>query len=165
MKKAQSSFEFLATYGWAIFAALIIIGALMSFGFSNLRGQVPDSCYLGSDFICLGASADARGAVLIEFSPVEKFHVVKMICSFPDEISYEQDYSGEPLLLPNQNYIIGCENTTLGPYAGKEKVQVKIIYQLNETDALPRVADGEIVTTFKEAAIDLTQIDADLQAD
>ncbi len=148
--KSQSSFEFLSTYGWAIFAALAVIAVLATFGFTNLRNNIPSSCSLGADFMCSGASADTRGVVLIEFSPAKKLHIDKLICTYPDGSSETQTYTNMPALIPGKDEIIGCEDTSLSLSARKDKFQVQIVYHLNETDALPRTAQGEIVTEIQK---------------
>ncbi len=163
-RKGQAAFEFLATYGWAVMAAIVVIGALVSFGFTDLRDQIPDSCLLGTDFICDGAIADVDGRVLIEFSPMKKFHIDNLICTYPDGTTVKQDYSAVPIL-PNQKYIIGCEETTQNVPAHKDKMGIKIVYHLNETGALPRVSDGEIVAKISENPLDLSLISPGLEKD
>lgn len=51
-KRAQASFEFLATYGWAILIILIAIGALSYYGFMNPQNVLPDKCIFGNGLIC-----------------------------------------------------------------------------------------------------------------
>ncbi|MCF7799189.1 hypothetical protein K9M74_04775 [Candidatus Woesearchaeota archaeon] len=152
--KAQAALEFLTTYGWAFLAALVVIGALASFGLGDLRSQVPNSCFLGPAFTCYGASADGRGVVLIEFSPIQKVHIERMMCTYPDGTELVQTYSSEPLVMPNQEYIIGCQETGLALGKHKDKFIVSLVYHLNETGALPRIANGDIVTDISEADLD-----------
>lgn len=165
MKQGQAAFEFLSTYGWAVFAALAVIAALTTFGFTNLRSQIPSSCYLGTDFICEGATADMRGVVLLEFSPIDKVHLDKLICTYPDGTEIEQTYSSAPVLLPSSTYIMGCEETSKSLPAHKDKMLVRIVYHANETDALPQVSTGEVVATIVEDNLNLGLITTDLEAD
>lgn len=50
MRKAQAAMEFLMTYGWAILAVLVMIGALAYFGV--MRVDVPERCILATGFAC-----------------------------------------------------------------------------------------------------------------
>jgi uncharacterized protein (UPF0333 family) len=51
-KKGQAAMEFLMTYGWAILAAVIVIGVLASFGVFSPSKYVPISCTLSAPFGC-----------------------------------------------------------------------------------------------------------------
>jgi len=50
--KGQAAIEFLVTYGWAILAALIVVGALAYFGIFNTQRYVNDICYFGDQITC-----------------------------------------------------------------------------------------------------------------
>ncbi|MBN2052753.1 hypothetical protein JW756_04585 [Candidatus Woesearchaeota archaeon] len=52
MKKAQAAVEFLATYGWAILATIIAIGALSYFGIINFSAP-PTQCSIGMGLDCV----------------------------------------------------------------------------------------------------------------
>ncbi len=51
-KRGQAAMEFLMTYGWAILAAVIVIGVLASFGVFSPSKYVPTSCTLSAPFGC-----------------------------------------------------------------------------------------------------------------
>lgn len=51
-KKGQAAMEFLMTYGWAILAAVIVIGVLASFGVFSPSKYVPTSCVLSAPLGC-----------------------------------------------------------------------------------------------------------------
>ena len=112
-KKGQAAFEYIATYGWALLGAMVIIGAVVAIGFTNPRNQIPDSCFLGTDFVCEGATADSRGVVLIEFSSIKKVHIDRIVCTYPDSTSHEysRDVGGTfgTVVLPSQTNITGWE--------------------------------------------------------
>ena len=59
--KAQAAMEFLMTYGWAILAVIIVIGALTYFGVLNPSNLVPERCVLTAPLDCRAASATATG--------------------------------------------------------------------------------------------------------
>ena len=52
-KRGQAAMEFLMTYGWAILAAVIVIGVLASFGVFSPSKYVPTSCTLAAPFGCV----------------------------------------------------------------------------------------------------------------
>ncbi len=51
-KRGQAAMEFLMTYGWAILAAVIVIGVLASFGVFSSSNYIPTSCSLTAPFGC-----------------------------------------------------------------------------------------------------------------
>ena len=52
-KRGQAAFEYLSTYGWAILAALIAVGALAYFGFLNPKNMLPSKCDFGNQLECM----------------------------------------------------------------------------------------------------------------
>lgn len=51
-KRSQVALEFLVTYGWAILASMIAIGALTYFGITNPSRTMPDKCIFSNNFLC-----------------------------------------------------------------------------------------------------------------
>ena len=58
-KKAQAAMEFLMTYGWAILAAVIVIGVLAYFGVFSPGTYVPNQCTLSAPIGCEAGVADS----------------------------------------------------------------------------------------------------------
>jgi hypothetical protein len=50
--KGQSAVEYIVTYGWAIFALLIVIGVIISSGILNPSFILSEECRLGSNLPC-----------------------------------------------------------------------------------------------------------------
>jgi hypothetical protein len=50
--RGQAAIEFLVTYGWAIMAAMLVIGALTYFGITNPATSLPDKCIFSNAFEC-----------------------------------------------------------------------------------------------------------------
>lgn len=65
MRRGQSSFEFLVTYGWAIVVVLIIIGILAYFGAFNPGQYIPEKCDFGPQLECVDSVVNAQGYVLL----------------------------------------------------------------------------------------------------
>lgn len=64
-KKTQAALEFLITYGWAILAALIAIGALAYFGVLSPEALLPDRCILPLGIACLDYKVESYRAILV----------------------------------------------------------------------------------------------------
>ncbi len=61
-KRAQAAMEFLMTYGWAILAAVIVIGALGSYFYFNSGGQT--SVFVNAPFYGVAAQTNVGEIVL-----------------------------------------------------------------------------------------------------
>lgn len=59
-KKGQAAMEFLMTYGWAILAAVIVIGVLASFGVFSSESYIPTQCTIAAPFGCDGNQVSAN---------------------------------------------------------------------------------------------------------
>ena len=65
-RKGQAAMEFLMTYGWAILAAVIVIGVLAYFGVFSPSTYVPNQCVLSAPFGCNAGSASVTNGVTLE---------------------------------------------------------------------------------------------------
>src|SRR3989338_3151168 len=63
MKKGQAAMEFLITYGWAILAAILVIGALAYVAFKPST-IVPNMCVVSTPFTCELGTASKTGIEL-----------------------------------------------------------------------------------------------------
>lgn len=52
-KQGQAALEYMTTYGWAIMAALIAIGAMAYFGFLSPTRLLPSQCNFGKQLQCV----------------------------------------------------------------------------------------------------------------
>ncbi|MEM3555725.1 MAG: right-handed parallel beta-helix repeat-containing protein [Candidatus Micrarchaeia archaeon] len=64
MKKAQTAVEFLTTYGWVIFAAILLILILYTYGFFNVTGVLPNQCTFDPNLPCVSYRFQEREIVL-----------------------------------------------------------------------------------------------------
>ena len=53
-KSGQAAIEFMFTYGWAIIAAILVIGVLAAFGVFSPANYLPETCTIGSGMYCSG---------------------------------------------------------------------------------------------------------------
>ena len=63
-QRGQAAMEFLMTYGWAILAAVIVIGVLASFGVFSPSKFIPTSCTLSAPFGCVQNQVAATTAAV-----------------------------------------------------------------------------------------------------
>ena len=120
-KKSQAAFEYLATYGWAIITALVVVGALAYFGFLNPTNLLPNKCDFGKQMEC------------VEYRIVSQTGEVNLILrnNFGKDIEITEVNSDEIVpkpTVPNPQLIIpsgekGNLDVTLGafPTAGEKK--------------------------------------------
>ncbi len=59
IKKGQAALEFIITYGWAILAVIVGIGALAYLGFSNNSRAIPTRCIINPAFPCLDVAVSS----------------------------------------------------------------------------------------------------------
>jgi hypothetical protein len=59
----QAAFEYLVTYGWAILAAIIAVGALSYFGFISPSNLLPNRCNFGKQLECVDYQITDAGVV------------------------------------------------------------------------------------------------------
>jgi len=64
-KKGQAALEFLMTYGWAILAAVIVIGALAYFGVFSPGQYAPETCTLTAPLGCDEYNVQTTGPNLV----------------------------------------------------------------------------------------------------
>ncbi|MFP4118976.1 MAG: hypothetical protein ACLFTH_02890 [Candidatus Woesearchaeota archaeon] len=150
-RKAQAAVEFLMTYGWAILAMGVVIGALSQFGFFDFQNNVPNQCKLGSEFICDVASLDESGDLYLEFTAANKpLNVSKIRCEYDDGTTTESEYD-DMILSPGKNSVVlACEPSPAPEISEKEKIVLKIVYAKVEPDAFKHVADGDVITSVMD---------------
>ena len=64
-KKADAALEFLMTYGWAILAVLLAVGALAYFGVLNPDRFFPNKCALPQGITCLDYNVETYRVILV----------------------------------------------------------------------------------------------------
>ncbi len=93
-RKGQAAIEYLTTYGWAMIAAAIVIGAMYLVFFPNPQHLVPDSCTFTEDFICEEFQVTSDGLVNMSLRNMAGAQVTVegVECVFEGQ-SYEEDLS------------------------------------------------------------------------
>lgn len=65
MRKGQATVEFLVTYGWAILALLLVIGALLTSGLLSPSYLISEECGFGNNMPCNFALFNEAGSTRI----------------------------------------------------------------------------------------------------
>ncbi len=62
--KAQAAMEFMMTYGWALLAITLIIGAIAYTGVLNIHRLLPNECFISNNLVCDEVSANSQNISL-----------------------------------------------------------------------------------------------------
>ena len=166
MKRAQSALEYLTTYGWAIMGILAIIGVMTYMGFSDSTNNLPSSCILGSSFACGSYFALETGDFAFEFTNMERtaINITDLTCEFSDgslQVYNSIDYH----MAIGDSAVLACEPLSPLALPKKDLFKVKIQYEYDEMDPLPRLSTGELIIgvsddtdlmqDYKDASINL----------
>jgi hypothetical protein len=148
-KRGQAAIEFLVTYGWAIMAAMLVIGALTYFGITNPSTVLPDKCVFSNGFECQDYSITANKMQL------------RLINGFGDTIYNPgvapTDGVGSCVIAspgmewaPDDTREINCTSVTDMPFNPKDKAKVKISVSYSKTPTgYNQVSLGEIYATVQ----------------
>jgi len=142
MKKAQSSIEFLMTYGWVILIVIIAIGTITYSGVLKSENFLQDKCLIsfGSGLFCEDFTA-TTGSVVVRLKNVgtEEVSISSITTDKPSCVTSE---SGVILPDESSDIILSCEENL--EQGEKIKSNVNIDYQIG--NGLLKTTKGEIVT-------------------
>jgi hypothetical protein len=167
--KGQAAIEFLVTYGWAIMAAMVVIGALTYFGMTNPSTSLPDKCIFSNAFSCKDYQIQTDktlGKSIVRLQMINSFGQtiygnMTAECTNDNSLSFSCTMNGNPSL-PYPEYLepddiinITCEcaNTpdTLFNVKEKAKVKITINYKKNpDASAYNQVSLGEVYATVQD---------------
>jgi hypothetical protein len=154
-KNGQAAIEFLVTYGWAIMAAMIVIGALTYFGVTNPATSLPDKCTFSNGFECKDyqMNSTALKLKLINIAGQTVYGDVNnnITANLTDTGIGCDITGGNPSYLdPESEMEIICNNIPDAPYNTKEKAKLKLtINYLKTPTGYNQVALGEVYTTVQ----------------
>ena len=160
-RRAQVALEFLTTYGWMFLVVGAVFGAMAYFGVGNLRDSVPVRCDFGFDFNCGAVYANESGTFVVQLKNTQAkgVYLNRTICQFPsidDRIlnTYTDEY-----VPAGQDIVLECDPALLGEdviLTSKQLFNMKVIYEYNESGALPNIANGELVIQTVEGPLPAT---------
>lgn len=162
MKRGQSAFEFLTTYGWMILAAMVCIGALFQFGIINPKAWKSDNCWFDAGITCLeyGTAAPNRAILVIANDFREDITVT--------DVKYAYSWKGGNCIPPDKVCIMsgnlcgagttpippGSKRTitvTCGPPNPPKKFDVNVNFTYRKTDfgKYDKIVEGKAELTMR----------------
>jgi uncharacterized protein (UPF0333 family) len=156
-RRGQAALEFLVTYGWAIMAAMLVIGALTYFGLSNPAKSLPDTCTFSNAFVCkdfLINSTTARITVMNSAGQTIYGTGIdgSINASYTDNSIVQCDVTSFPVasLEPEAELYITCNNPPGYPFDVNEKAKVKVtITYAKSPSGYSQVSLGEVYSTVQ----------------
>ncbi|MBI2124491.1 hypothetical protein HYT92_01740 [Candidatus Pacearchaeota archaeon] len=118
MQKGQAAMEFLMTYGWAILAAIIVIGVLAIAGVFTPGKYAPQACAVTAPFYCNAWNAKTAGVnIELKNQGGEAYHVKSVDisnCGTANNTGTGWDIAADAL----QNMTVSCALTTGNLFKG-----------------------------------------------
>ena len=118
MKRGQSAMEFLMTYGWAILAAIIVIGVLAIAGVFTPGKYAPQACAVTAPFYCNAWNAKTTGVnIELKNQGGETYHVKSVDisnCGAANNTGTGWDIAADAL----QNMTVSCTLTSGNIFKG-----------------------------------------------
>ena len=158
--KAQFSMEFLATYGWAILAAIVAIIVLTQFGVFKAENFLPEACLMTPGIDCLDFKIETSVITLV-FQNNLGSDITISRTEVTDGFG-NSCFTDVPLLLEADEkalvYILGCNNGNVGD---KFKGEIGVTYTKIEDYSLSRIikgtVTGKIITESATSSLNICQ--------
>jgi len=140
--KGQAALEFLMTYGWAILAAIVVIGVLAYFGVFSPSSYVPNQCVISAPFGCNAGIVEAAGVTLeVINGGGEQYNITSIDVSTSPGSCTANTTVGSVAADSKTTVVIPCTGLTAG---SKFKGQITISYT-KAGSALTLTSSGTIV--------------------
>ncbi|MGV8086138.1 MAG: hypothetical protein ACP5N1_00770 [Candidatus Woesearchaeota archaeon] len=151
-KKGQAAMEFLITYGWAIMAAMMVIGALTYFGMSNPATSLPDKCLFSNVFECKDYKLNSTelNVQLVNIAGESIYGIPNMMAIITSTGS-GCIIDGNPTIIePEDRMNITCKNIPDSPLDKGEKVKIRLtVSYAKNPGGYTQVSLGEVYTTVQ----------------
>jgi hypothetical protein len=154
-RKGQAAIEFLVTYGWAIMAAMLVIGALTYFGITNPATSLPDKCIFSNAFECkdyiIKSSSVQIKATNTGGQTIYGTGGTNTINASLTETNVQCTVAGTPSSLePEAELDITCNNPPGSPFNVNEKGKAKItISYAKNPSGYVQLSLGEMYATVQ----------------
>lgn len=155
MKKGQTAFELLTTYGWVLLTTLVIAGTLAFLNFTKPEIFIQEECSVSSEFFCkeygLFEGSDNSTVLLLLRNRNEESLTNKsrILCSFGN--STVEQYLSNESISPGELSEVVCvgEKQNWKP-EDKIKINFKIVYYFDTTGiGIARTANGYVYAEVK----------------
>jgi hypothetical protein len=124
--RAQISFEFLTTYGWAILVILVAAAALAYFGVFSPGQYIPDKCEISPELECVDFMVSANQMRFILLNNYEKNIVINGLNASNYVLGDFSCVPALPLTVPvGESREFNCTANT-GKFASGEKADIKV---------------------------------------
>ena len=147
MRRAQTSLEFLSTYGWMIMVAAVVAGALAYFGVFTPENNLPQQCLFGYDFTCEQYVVHANGSVKFSLTNKigEPLEALSITCIYENGDSHGGSI---PTNTWGAGDLMGFNCTPIAAVGGlevaeREKIDVRIEYQ-KKSGGFVKTVQGEV---------------------
>lgn len=156
-RKSQAAIEFLLTYGWAILAVLVAIGALAYFGVLDPANFFPDTCVFSTGLVCEHQSLGADGIKLNMKNYLHKDIIIDGISAKANGNDLGCTYSPFSEIWESgqtMDLMFSCDINNSGLMPNKKaKVFIDLIYHPEGLTGYPAHVTGEIFTTLSDMPI------------
>ncbi len=151
-RNAQAAMEFVMTYGWAILAVLVAIGALSYFGVMNPSKYFPEKCLFSSGINCKDFKVEENTAtsiilyVTLENDLQETVYLQNVSISSKLGIRNDTCISGKKLFTQNNATRIIC-TLPAGSNPGKGNnalLNVMLVYSDVGAGSFTHTVQGEV---------------------
>jgi hypothetical protein len=142
-RRAQAAVDFLMTYGWAMVALALVLGALFLIFDFNPGEKIPESCSFGGSFRCVDFQITRAGLLTLSLKNIvgTAISVNSTVCEIDGQRLFQQNSAEIP---SGGSFNISCDlNKTVQK---KSKVDVAIIFYKRGM-SLPSSSDGVVVAT------------------
>ncbi|MGB9634857.1 MAG: hypothetical protein ACP5H8_01555 [Candidatus Micrarchaeia archaeon] len=137
-KRAQSSLEYLMTYGWAIIILVAVLSVLYSLGVFDPQQYMNEECLFQPSLQCKSMSLKTNGEFELKLSnglgyTLESVNASVNVLSTGESI---QSTTSQVSVDPNSDIVVraSLKNTGTFRVGTIEKVKITINYELNEKE-------------------------------
>ncbi len=150
-RKGQAAIDYLSTYGWALLALSVAIGAIYLFVDLKPDTIVPETCSFGVEgaFYCVDGQIDrATNQVHISLRNTvgKQITIINMVCTHRESVRSEVF---NRIIEPSEIFSLTCDmNDVDGPvvsFSKKAKIEITVVYK-TESSIYPMSADGYLTT-------------------
>ena len=155
--KAQTAFEMLMSYGWAILVITIVVGILYAMGVFNPSNVAPSSCKLPAGLSCKTFKIDKSARLTLEIgqSTGKTLRVTGVGCSkaanpAPTAITSVDIASGESKYVTNVTTVTCKESNDATAATSSSYYKGKLVINYSEVESgLPHQVEGEIAARLE----------------
>ena len=135
-RSGQASLEYLLTYGWALLAVLVAIGALAYFtgGFGS---WAPDTCTVTPPFACVEAKAQEDGTILLGIqNGGEDLGLVNLTLACDSASPQNASYATTSILRASERLNGSIVRLACPPVTGRFDGRITVVYRTSGEDVL-----------------------------